>query len=139
MPRIHHIGIAVEDAERAIRLYTEGLGLSVGHCETVSDQGVRVTCIPVGDSELEFLQPLSDESPVGQFLTKRGEGIHHICIEVEDIRKAMANLAAQGARLLSDEPRVGAGGCLVAFVHPKSANGVLLELSQSREACEDPA
>jgi methylmalonyl-CoA epimerase len=135
MTTIHHIGIAVHDAEQASRLYTQALGLEIGHCEVVTDQGVKVTCIPVGDSEIEFLEPLDDSSAVAKFLAKRGEGIHHICIEVDDIRAAMAALEREGARLLCEEPLPGAGGCQVAFVHPKSTNGVLLELSQIPDLC----
>lgn len=130
MRRIDHIGIAVKDIVEAARLYAEGLGLPCTHVETVEAQGVKVGFIPVGDSEIELLEPLSGESPVGRFLEKRGEGIHHICIQVEDIGAAMARLKARGARLLSDTPQPGAGGALVAFVHPASANGVLLELAQ---------
>jgi lactoylglutathione lyase/methylmalonyl-CoA/ethylmalonyl-CoA epimerase len=130
--RIDHIGIAVKSMAEAARFYIEGLGLPCTHVETVEAQGVRVGFIPVGDSEIELLEPLDGESPVGRFLAKRGEGIHHICIQVEDIGAAMAQLKAQGARLLSDAPQSGAGGALVAFVHPASANGVLLEITQKR-------
>ena len=137
MIKIHHIGIAVHDAEQATRLYEEALGLTIGHCETLSSQGVRVTCLTVGESEIEFLEPLDETSSVARFLEKRGEGVHHVCIEVDDVRAAMDRLAAEGARLLCEEPMPGAGGCQVAFVHPKSTNGVLLELSQSPGSCKD--
>jgi methylmalonyl-CoA epimerase len=137
MTKIHHIGIAVHDAEQAKTLYEEALGLAVSQCEVVSEQGVTITCLPIGDSEIEFLEPLDDTSPVAKFLATRGEGIHHVCIEVENIRESMARLARGGARLLCDEPMPGAGGCKVAFVHPKSMNGVLLELSQSPGLGED--
>ena len=130
--RIDHIGIAVRSIEDAARPYAEGLGLPCTHIETVEAQGVRVGFIPVGESEIELLEPLGAESPVGRFLERRGEGIHHICIEVEDIGAAMEQLEAQGLRLLSDAPQPGAGGALVAFVHPASTNGVLLEIAQKR-------
>lgn len=128
--KIDHIGMAVESIERAAALYTAGLGLELLPTETVSSQGVRVGCIPLGESKIELLEPLSADSPVGRFLEKRGEGIHHLCIEVEDIVATLAQLRAQGLRLIDEEPTQGAEGALVAFVHPKSANGVLLELSQ---------
>lgn len=130
MARIDHIGIAVRDINQAARLYVEGLGLALTDIETLPQQGVAVGFIPLGDSELELLEPLSDDTAVGRFLERRGEGLHHICIEVEDIQAAMAQLRELGARLLSQEPQKGARGHLVAFVHPRSANGVLLELSQ---------
>ena len=135
--KIDHVGIAVRDAEQAIQLYTGTLGLTAGHSETIQEQGVRVTSVPLGESQLEFLEPLDDVGPVGRFLAKRGEGIHHICIQVEDIREAMVRLAESGAHLLSEEPTLGAGGSLVAFVHPRSASGVLLELSQPADEHSD--
>jgi len=130
MKRIDHIGIAVKSIEDAARLYAEGLGLPCTHVETVEAQGVKVGFIPVGESEIELLEPLGPESPVARFLDRHGEGIHHICIEVDDIGAAMERLRAQGACLLSDAPQPGAGGALVAFVHPTGANGVLIELAQ---------
>jgi methylmalonyl-CoA/ethylmalonyl-CoA epimerase len=134
MTTIDHIGIAVHDIQAAARLYTEGLGLPLGHIEDVVTQGVRAASISVGESTIELLEPLGEESPISGFLEKRGEGIHHVCLRVTDIRAAMATLKAQGARLLQEEPVRGMGGALVAFVHPRSANGVLLELSQPGEA-----
>lgn len=130
MSRIDHIGIAVRCIEEAARLYAQGLGLALERVEEVPEQGVRVGFLPVGESEIELLEPLGSQSTVAQFLEKRGEGLHHLCIEVSDIRAAMARLREGGARLLSEEPAPGAGGSLVAFVHPRSANGVLLELCQ---------
>ncbi|MBN1401092.1 MAG: methylmalonyl-CoA epimerase [Anaerolineae bacterium] len=129
MTRIDHIGIAVQDLEQAARVY-EVLGLSVSHTETVEEQGVKIGFLRIGDSELELLEPTSESSPVGRFLAARGEGIHHLCIEVEDIVETMRQLREAGARLVSEEPQRGAGGALVAFVHPRSAHGVLLELTQ---------
>ena len=130
MARIDHIGIAVKSIGAAARLYTEGLGLTLERVETVVEQRARVGFLPVGDSELELLEAVGDEGPVGRFLEKRGEGIHHICLQVDDIVAAMARLREAGARLVTQEPTVGSGGALVAFVHPRSANGVLLELIQ---------
>jgi methylmalonyl-CoA epimerase len=129
MSKIHHIGIAVRNIAEAARLY-EALGLAVQHVETVESQGAKVAFLPIGDTEIELLEPLAPETTVGQCIEKRGEGVHHIAIEVADIRAAMAKLREQGARLLSEQPQPGAGGTLVAFVHPRSTCGVLLELCQ---------
>ncbi len=130
MAKIDHIGIAVHDIAQAARLYQDGLGLELERVEVVEQQGVRVGFLPVGESEIELLEALDAQGAVGRFLEKRGEGIHHVCVQVQDIAAAMARLRAQGARLLSEAPVPGAGGALVAFVHPQSANGVLLELCQ---------
>jgi methylmalonyl-CoA epimerase len=128
--KIDHIGIAVKNIEEAARVYTEGLGIALARIEAVPQQGVKVGFLPVGDTELELLEPLSAECSVAQCIEKRGEGVHHICIEVDDIAAAMARLRAQGARLLSEQPTQGAGGAWIAFVHPRSASGVLIELLQ---------
>jgi len=132
MVRVDHLGIAVRSIEQAARLYTEGLGLRLERIEEVEDQGVKVGFIPLGETEVELLEP-TDDGPVARFLAKRGEGLHHLCLEVPDIAAAMERLRQHGVRLLSDEPLPGAGGCLVVFVHPRSANGVLLELTQKPE------
>lgn len=129
-PVLDHIGIAVETLAEGRRFY-EALGLRVEGEEEVPEQGVRVAFLPAGDSRLELLEPTSPGSPIARHLEKRGPGLHHICLRVEDIRRAMEDLRAEGFQLLSEEPQAGAHGCLVAFVHPRSAGGVLLELSQS--------
>jgi methylmalonyl-CoA/ethylmalonyl-CoA epimerase len=128
-PVLDHVGIAVETIRDARRLY-EALGLGVEGIEEVIEQGVKVAFLPVGDTRIELLEPIDAESPIARHLERRGAGLHHICIRVEDIRAAMRRLAAEGYRLLSDEPQRGAEGCLVCFVHPRTAGGVLLELSQ---------
>ncbi len=130
MTRIDHVGIAVKSIHEAARLYTEGLDIELQGVETVEDQGVQVGFLSLGSCEIELLEPLDDGGPVGRFMAKRGEGIHHLCLQVSDIETVMERLQEQGVQLLSEEPIRGAGGCLVAFVHPRSANGVLLELSQ---------
>lgn len=129
-PLLDHIGIAVETLVDGRRFY-EALGLRVEGEEEVPEQGVRVAFLPMGESRLELLEPTSPTSPIARHLEKRGPGLHHICFRVTDIYQAMADLQAQGFQLLSEEPQAGAHGCLVAFVHPRSAGGVLLELSQS--------
>lgn len=130
--RLDHIGIAVRDLEAAVRVYTEGLGLACDHRETVEDQQVRTAFLPVGETHVELLESLSAEGPIGRYIAKRGEGIHHLCFEVADIRAALAACEKAGLTLIDREPRVGAQGKWVAFVHPKSTHGVLIELSQDR-------
>ena len=126
--KIEHIGIATHKIDDALAFWRDALGLTVVHTEEVAEQGVRVAMLPVGEPRVELLEPTSAASPVAKFLEKRGAGIHHIAVRVDDIRAALGRLKAQGARLIDDAPRVGAGGCLVAFVHPSAAGGVLLEL-----------
>ena len=126
--KIEHIGIATEKIDEALAFWRDALGLSVVHTEEVAEQGVRVAMLPLGEPRVELLEPTHDGSPVAKFLARRGPGIHHIAVRVDDIRAALARLQAQGARLIDETPRRGAGGCLVAFVHPASAGGVLLEL-----------
>ena len=128
--KIDHIGIATHKLEDALALWRDALGLPVDFTGDVTEQGVRVAMLPVGETHVELLEPLSDSSPVGKFLQKRGPGIHHIAVSVPDIRASLAALKEQGSRLIDEQPRVGARGCLVAFVHPTSTNGVLLELVQ---------
>lgn len=128
--KIDHIGIATKSIEEGLAVWRDALGLKPDSTEVVAEQGVKVCMLPVGDTHVELLEPLSPESAVGKFLAKRGPGIHHIAVEVTDIRASLAELKQRGARLIDESPRVGAGGCLIAFVHPSSTNGVLLELVQ---------
>ena len=130
--KIDHIGIATESIEEGLAVWRDALGLKVDSTEDVAQQGVRVCMLAVGDTHVELLEPLGPETAVGKFLAKRGPGMHHIAIEVADIHSSLAELKNKGARLIDETPRVGAGGCLVAFVHPSSFNGVLLELVQHR-------
>jgi methylmalonyl-CoA/ethylmalonyl-CoA epimerase len=129
--KLDHIGIAVRDLAEAVKAY-EGLGLRTDHEETVEDQQVRTAFLPVGETHLELLETLSPDGPIGKFLEKRGEGIHHLCFEVEDIHAALDACREAGLRLIDEEPRAGAHDMWVAFVHPKSTHGVLIELSQPR-------
>ncbi|MNK64923.1 Glyoxalase/Bleomycin resistance protein/Dioxygenase superfamily protein [compost metagenome] len=128
--KIDHLGIAVRSIEAAMPLYTGMLGLELHEIEEVADQKVRTAVFPVGESRIELLEPTSPDSPVAKFLEKRGEGIHHVALGVQDIAAALAKLKAEGAQLIDEAPRKGAGGALIAFVHPKSTGGVLLELCQ---------
>lgn len=128
--KIDHIGIATARLDEATAVWRDALGLELESTEEIATQGVRVAMLPLGESRIELLEPLTEDSPVGKFLAKRGPGIHHIAVRVDDIRASLAQLQAKGFRLIDEVPRIGAGGCLVAFVHPASANGVLLELVQ---------
>mgnify|MGYP001546229641 CR=1 FL=1 len=129
---LDHIGIAVPDLAAGTAFY-EALGLAVTGTDEVPEQGVKVAFLPVGDTRLELLEPTTPDSPIAKHLDKRGAGLHHLCVRVDDIRATMAKLREAGYRLLSEEPQVGAHNCQVCFVHPKSTGGVLLELSQPGE------
>jgi methylmalonyl-CoA/ethylmalonyl-CoA epimerase len=128
--KIDHIGIATHQLDEALAVWRDALGLQVDFTEEVTEQGVRVAMLPIGETHIELLEPMREDSPVGKFLQRRGPGIHHLAIKVTDIRASLAHLKEQGTRLIDETPRRGAGGCLVAFIHPASANGVLLELVQ---------
>ena len=128
--RLDHIGIAVSDIDAALTFYRDALGLEVDSPEEVTSQRVRAHFIPAGDAALELLEATADDSPIAKYVSKRGPGLHHITLRVDDIRAALAQLKARGVRLIDDEPRPGAHGSLVAFIHPASAHGVLVELSQ---------
>ncbi len=128
--KIEHLGIATRRIDEAVEFWRDALGLEVVETEEVPEQKVRVAMLPIGESRIELLEPTCEDSPISKFLEKRGPGIHHIAVRVDDIHGALARLRASGARLLYEEPRVGAGGSLIAFVHPTSTNGVLLELVQ---------
>lgn len=128
--RVAHIGIAVRDLDEALRLYHEALGLPLHGRESVESDGVNVAFLPAGDTELELLEAIGPESPVARFIEKRGEGIHHIALEVDDVAETLKNLRDRGYRLIDEEPRIGAGGVRVAFVHPRSTSGVLIELCE---------
>lgn len=130
--KIDHVGIAVASIAEARKTY-EALGLAVTAIEEVPQEKVRVAFIPCGESAIELLEPTADDSAIARFLAKRGPGIHHLCLGTDDVRAADASLRDAGFQLLRPEPTKGAGGCWVQFVHPKSAGGVLLELSQPGE------
>jgi methylmalonyl-CoA epimerase len=126
--KIDHIGIAVKSLADAVKLYEDTIGLKVSGYETVEDQGVNLAMIPVGDSRIELLEPLHADSPVEKFMAKRGEGIHHIAVSVDNIEEALERFKASGARLIDSVPRRGAHNSKIAFIHPASTHGVLLEL-----------
>jgi methylmalonyl-CoA/ethylmalonyl-CoA epimerase len=126
--RIYHLGYAVEDIEAASHFYRENFGAEPTDPEVVEEQGIVAATFQVGESMIELVQPTRPNSPVGRFLERRGEGVHHVAYEVEDLEAALRELKGSGVELVDEEPRRGAGGTRVAFVHPKSAFGVLTEL-----------
>ncbi|MBL8189670.1 MAG: methylmalonyl-CoA epimerase [Acidobacteria bacterium] len=128
--KIQHLGVAVGSIEDALSFWRDGLGLELHEIEVVEDQGVRVAMLPLGESRIELLEATGEDTPVGKFIAKRGAGIHHLCIEVENVTAKLAELKAKNVRLIDEQPRIGAGGALVAFVHPASTGGVLIELTQ---------
>ena len=128
--QIDHIGIAVKSLDQAGRFYTDVLGLPVQETETVEDQKVRVAFIPVTGSEVELLESTEPDGPVARYIESKGEGIQHIAYRVENIDEALAELKEKGVRLIDQEPRKGAGGARIAFIHPKETNGVLVELCE---------
>lgn len=130
--RISHIGIAVTDLQEAVRFYTDGLGLPATSFETVEDQKAVVAFVPCGQSNLELLESVSPDGPIGRFIEKNGGrgGIHHIAVEVDNIEAALAELGQKGYALIDETPRGGAGGAKIAFLHPKATGGVLLELCE---------
>jgi len=130
--KLDHIGIATRQLADGLAVWRDALGLRVESTEEIAEQGVRVAMLAVGETHVELLEALTPDSPVGKFLAKRGPGIHHIALEIDDIAASLKELKNKGARLIDETPRVGAGGCLVAFVHPSSTDGVLLELVQRR-------
>ena len=128
LKKINHLGYAVEDITAAARFYEECFGARVGEPEEVEDQGIVATMFEVGESMVELVQPIRPDSPVGKFLEKRGEGFHHVAFQVEDLQASLEVLKENGVELIDEEPRIGAGGTRMAFVHPKYAHGVLTEL-----------
>jgi len=128
--KVDHIGIAVKDLEQAKKFYTEVLGMTAMGEETVEQQKVKVCFIPCGDSEVELLESTAPDGPIAKFIDKNGQGVQHIALKVDNIEAAIADLKAKGVRMIDEVPRYGAGGASIAFVHPKSTGGILLELTQ---------
>jgi methylmalonyl-CoA/ethylmalonyl-CoA epimerase len=131
---LDHVGIAVRDIDEALAFYRDALGLEVELTEEVPSQHVRAHFLRVGESALELLEATAPDSPIARSVGRRGPGLHHITLRVEDIRAVLARLKAKGVRLVDDTPRPGADGALVAFIHPSSAHGVLVELKQPAPA-----
>ncbi len=128
--KINHLGIAVNSIEDSLKFYENVLGLKSAGTEVVAEQRVRVAFLPTGDSEVELLEATSEDSPIAKYIAKNGEGVQHIAYRVENIEAAIAEMKAQGMRMIDETPRYGAGGAKIAFCHPKSTGGVLVELCQ---------
>ncbi len=126
--RMDHIAIVVKDIDSALGFWRDALGLELTQVEEVPEQQSTVAFLPMGDSTLELVQPTTEASGVARFLTKRGPGLHHLCVEVDDLEQMLARLKARGLRLIDETPRPGSGGKKLAFIHPDSAQGVLVEL-----------
>lgn len=127
---IDHIGIAVNSIDESLKFWRDTLGVKCTEVETVEDQKVKTAFLPLDDSEVELLEATSPDSPIAKFIEKKGEGIHHLAIRVDDLEKALAELKEKGVKLIDETPRRGAGGAMIAFIHPKATGGILLELSQ---------
>ena len=127
---IDHIGIAVTSIDEALKFWERSLGIKCTGVEEVAEQKVKTAFLPLGDTEVELLEATDPESPVAKFIEKKGEGIHHLAIRVENLEEALEKMKALGLRMIDEKPRYGAGGARIAFVHPRTAGGVLLELSE---------
>ncbi|NLX86361.1 MAG: methylmalonyl-CoA epimerase [Clostridiales bacterium] len=130
--KVDHIGIAVSNLEETLKVYTEVLGLELSGVEVVEDQKVKVAFLPIGDTEIELLESTQPDGPIAKFIEKKGEGIQHIAFRVEDIHAALEDMRQKGVRLIDEQPRYGAGGAQIAFLHPKSTHGVLVELCERK-------
>ena len=128
LKKIYHLGYAVENLDAAVRFYKEHFGVALDEPEEVEEQGIVAAMFEVGESKIELVQPTRPDSPVGKFLAKRGEGFHHVAYEVDDLEGALTELKESGVELIDEEPRIGAGGTRMAFLHPKDTHGVLTEL-----------
>jgi methylmalonyl-CoA/ethylmalonyl-CoA epimerase len=133
LTKIDHLGIAVRDLDEALATYAGAFALEVDHREIIEDQGVEAIALRVGESAVELLRPIRDDTSIGRFLAERGPGLHHVAYAVDDLEAALATLRAQGVRLVDDRPRIGLGGKKIAFVHPQSTFGVLSELVEAAE------
>ena len=129
--KIHHVGVAVEDLEAAIELYTNNFGAELTHRASNEKDGLTAAFLRAGEAEVELMQPLREDTPVGKFLANRGPGLHHIAIAVNDIHQAIAEARANGLEMIDQEPRIGLHGTRIAFVHPKSVGGVLTEFVET--------
>ena len=127
---VDHIGIAVKNLDEAVKFWEGAMGIRCTGVEDVAEQKVKTAFLPLGDTEIELLEATAEDSPVAKFIEKKGEGIHHLAIRVENLEAALAELKEKGIRLIDETPRYGAGGAKIAFVHPKSTGGILLEISE---------
>ncbi len=132
--RVDHVAVVVEDIDRALGFWRDALGLPLGGIEQIAEQKAQVAFLPVGETQVELVRPTDSESGTARFLAKRGPGVHHVSFEVDDVAAVLSRLKARGVRLINEQPVPGAGGKLVAFVHPESTGGVLVELCQPAAA-----
>ena len=130
--KVDHVGIAVENLEKTLAIYTEILGLELHGTEAVEEQKVKTAFLPVGDTEIELLASTDPEGPIAKFIAAKGQGLQHVAFRVEDIEAALAELKGKGVRLIDEKPRYGAGGARIAFLHPKATDGVLVELCERK-------
>lgn len=128
--KVDHIGVAVKNLDETLKFYQDILGLELQGTEVVEEQKVKVAFLPVGDTEVELLESTELDGPIAKFIEKKGEGIQHVAFRVPNIEEAIAELKEKGVRMIDEKPRYGAGGAKIAFCHPKSTNGVLVELSE---------
>lgn len=129
---IDHIGVASKEMDKALKFFTEVLGMEATGFETIEDQAVKVAFLPLGEGEIEILESTRPDGPVAKFVETKGEGVQHIALRVEDLEAALEELKAKGVRLIDEKPRRGAGGARIAFIHPKETHGILLELCERR-------
>jgi len=130
--KVDHIGVAVENLEESVKFYEEILGLKLQGVETVEEQKVKVAFLPIGDTEIELLEATTPDSPIAKFIEKKGQGVQHVAFRVDDIEKALEEMKKLGIKLIDEKPRYGAGGARIAFLHPKSTNGLLVELCERK-------
>jgi methylmalonyl-CoA/ethylmalonyl-CoA epimerase len=128
--RIDHVAILVDDMEKTLSFWRDGLGMEISHTQDMPSEASRIAFLPLGGSEIELVQPTTDDSGLARYLEKRGPGMHHVCLEVDDIQGMLERLKSKGVQLIHETPQAGLEGRLYAFIHPKSANGVLVELYQ---------
>lgn len=134
--KLEHLGIAVANLEEAARFYQQALGLPLEGVEVIEGQRVRVGFFPLGETRIELVEPAAADSPISKFIEKRGPGLHHICLEVEDLKATLEELKQKGIRLIDSEPRPGSHGYNIAFLHPQSTSGVLLELTEKQKSSQ---
>lgn len=130
--KVDHIGVAVNNLEESIKFYEEILGLKLEGIETVEEQKVKVAFLPIGDTEIELLEATTPDSPIAKFIEKKGQGVQHVAFRVDDIEKTLEEMRNLGVKLIDEKPRYGAGGARIAFLHPKSTNGLLVELCERK-------
>lgn len=131
--KVDHIGIAVKNLDEALKFYQDILGLECVNTEVVEDQKVKVAFLPIGDTEIELLESTEEDGPIAKFIEKKGEGIQHVAFRVDSIEEAIEYMQSEGVRMIDEKPRYGAGGARIAFCHPKSTGGILVELSEREE------